>query len=781
MSTPLGFVLALFLGGCSDAVPSPGPGTRCADGEVDDGGACVPEACGIGTWGTIEGATVFVDLAAADGGDGSQDAPFRSIQEGADAAGDAGGGVVAVAAGTYAENLVLEGSHDGVEIAGRCAELVVVDGSGGGDDQSSVELSSRSAEVVLRGLTVTGGPYVGVVAWAGTLRVSDAVITGNSFIGVAAVGDGANVELVGTTVSDTHMREDGIGGRGIHVQDGATLRAEECLVIGNHEVGVLAANGGSLVELMDTTISDTQMVEDGTFGRGIHVEEGATIQAEACTVTGNHDIGVFARNVGTTVELTQSTVSNTRMIEDGTGGRGIVVQDGATLRADVCTVSGNHEVGVYALDAATTVELVGTSISDTQTMEDGTSGVGIYVGAGAELRAEACTVSGNHEAGVAVLGEGARVELVATTVSDTQMFGGGEAGVGVGIGVGAGADLRAEACVVTGNTEVGVSAADMGTTVELVNTTVSDTRMLDNGTRGRGINVQDGATLLAEACLVSENHEVGVYASGEDTTVELVDSTVSMTRPSQGSTMGSGIVVQEGALLVGTRLDSMDNHGPGLYSVDDGARLSCSSCTVERNAFAGAIVVSGAALELTDSNVADNQPSGQEGGGLGIFAWDFDDAPASLHLSGTTVGPHAYAAVWLQGPGNYVLEDNELSGGEGQSPTDWVHLHGDAVYATGGVTAWDEDSQTGLLLQGNNLRDSAGAGLFLDGAIATLSDNTWTGNATDLVQQRCEATVALAEDDVIGVPTLELCPAENHAVTELEYALILVEADLEYE
>ena len=42
-------------------------------------------------------------------------------------------------------------------------------------------------------------------------------------------------------------------------------------------------------------------------------------------------------------------------------------------------------------------------------------------------------------------------------------------------------------------------------------------------------------------------------------------------------------------------------------------------------------------------------------------------------------------------------------------------------------------------------------------------------------------TVALTEEDVASVPTVELCPAENHAVTELDYALVLMEADIEDE
>jgi hypothetical protein len=47
---------ALLLSACSGSAPPPvanadTTGTTCADGEIDDGGTCVPEACGTGTWG----------------------------------------------------------------------------------------------------------------------------------------------------------------------------------------------------------------------------------------------------------------------------------------------------------------------------------------------------------------------------------------------------------------------------------------------------------------------------------------------------------------------------------------------------------------------------------------------------------------------------------------------------------------------------------------------------------------------------------------------------------
>ena len=94
----------------------------CDRGEIrDHAGNCVPAACGYSNWGDLDTTetTVYVDASAETGGDGSIDAPFDTIQQGADAAGDAGGGLVAVAAGTYAESVLMYIGNDGVHLAGR--------------------------------------------------------------------------------------------------------------------------------------------------------------------------------------------------------------------------------------------------------------------------------------------------------------------------------------------------------------------------------------------------------------------------------------------------------------------------------------------------------------------------------------------------------------------------------------------------------------------------------------------------------------------------------------
>ena len=66
---------------------------------------------------------------------------------------------------------------------------------------------------------------------------------------------------------------------------------------------------------------DTAPSPDGTIGRGINVQDGATLTATGCTVQRNTEVGVFAAVDGPTVELVDTVVQDTAPSPDGSGGR----------------------------------------------------------------------------------------------------------------------------------------------------------------------------------------------------------------------------------------------------------------------------------------------------------------------------------------------------------------------------------------------------------------------------------------------------------------------------
>src|SRR5579859_5699714 len=105
------------------------PGAACPSGTMAVPGEtmCREVApCGAGAWGDIpvESNTQFVDASFTGTSDGSMKAPWRTIQQGIDAA--ASGAIVALAAGSYAENVTFRGalgSGKPVRLWGKCPSM----------------------------------------------------------------------------------------------------------------------------------------------------------------------------------------------------------------------------------------------------------------------------------------------------------------------------------------------------------------------------------------------------------------------------------------------------------------------------------------------------------------------------------------------------------------------------------------------------------------------------------------------------------------------------------
>ena len=350
----LGFaaaVAAILLVACQ-----PPPPPVCPVGQVQDVDTeeCVPEHCGSEPWGLIErtGDTIHVAPWGDDDWDGSERWPYRTIQQGADEAGDEGGGLVAVAAGTYVENLELDQDHNGVEIAGRCLELVVIDGSGA--EAPGVQVTR--GELRLRSVTVTGGQFgvrVEKTGFGGSAEVDleEVALVRNLVVGLGVGGAGAAVEANGCEVLGTLPAEDGNLGRGVEVAYGARLVAWGLRLEGNHDVGLRAVQAGTTVDLVDATVRDTQPLPDGTNGPGIVVQDGASLVARGLLLEGNHGIGLGAKDTGTRVDLETTRITGTWPPVDGAAGFGILVQQAASVTALDLQVEDNGGPGLYLVES----------------------------------------------------------------------------------------------------------------------------------------------------------------------------------------------------------------------------------------------------------------------------------------------------------------------------------------------------------------------------------------------------------------------------------------------
>ncbi len=641
----------VHLTGCGEAPKDPqdtGDPHDCAAGYLADAGSCVPEHCGTGRWGdvAVDGSTIYVDIEAADGGDGSEASPLRSIQAGLGLAGDRGGGLVAVAAGTYPEVLELGTGQPNVHLAGRCSELVTVDASVGDVSTRGITIDTRHAEAAVSGMSVVGSNYIGVRIGSGLvslqdLRVEDSAevgffiqpslasaptevtldsceVVGNAIAGLMVDGEGSVVTLIDTKVQGTQPSSTGEGGFGISLSDGASLTARSCELIGNSMFGLYANNTGTTVDMEDTLVRHTVPDGRGRGGQGIGLGDGAFLDARSCLIEGNIEEGVRLDGETTVARLYDCVVRGTQPDPDGDYGYGLSVSGGA-LTAEGCDIASNSSSGIRGLGSEVSITLLGCTIRDSVAVDEGMGGVGVTLSDGASFHARGCEISNNTMSGVLVAEEGTEATLLDTVVRNT-MVGIDNESAGA-IGVLDGATLAAEGCELISNTGFGVLANGSGTVLTLQDTTIQDTLPEEDGVGSRGISISGGARLAATGCALIENCSMGLEAFGLGTEVQLVDTTIRDTRTHAKGSNGVGLYIQQGASLTCTGCDITGSTSGGIMAFDADTRIA-----------------------LVDTVVRDTQFEATGMLGVGIVAWQ-----AQLTAEGCEVAGSDGYGVWATG------------------------------------------------------------------------------------------------------------------------------------
>ncbi len=270
------------------------------------------------------------------------------------------------------------------------------------------------------------------------------------------------------------------------------------------------------------------------------------------------------------------------------------------LRAGVTVIGAcTRDTVLTGLDGPAAAVLTVTSPGEPATVRNlsvvGAPQSGVIIENGRALNLEGVLFDRVTGVGLAAAGMGTVLTVSNTVVRGTQPVPG--AGVlGRGADIEWGAHFEASRAYFADNHEFGIFAAHEGTSVTLTDVVVRDTRPQAVHRRsGNGIRVGFGAHLDGSRVLLTGNREAGALATTAGTVVTLSDSVIANTQPrASDDGMGRGLDVETGARFEGTRLVVAENREVGVF--------------VGRER---------ATVVLSDAVVRDTQPEMNGGGGGG--------------------------------------------------------------------------------------------------------------------------------------------------------------------
>ncbi|MBW2464237.1 MAG: DUF1565 domain-containing protein [Deltaproteobacteria bacterium] len=350
--------------------------------------------------------------AGATGGVGSAASPYGTINQALVAA--ASGTTVLVSAGTYDEVLRL---RNGVRVWGACPEETTLLSSEPREGTGIVNFVE--GEAGLGNVRLGTSPRPGIIASGPDVSadVLGVAVTGAETAGVF-VSREARLRALNLIVADTRSRpSDGWIGRGVDVYDSGDVLIEHGVIRGNQDTGVSALDSGTRIELLDLVVRDTLGRSwDGLFGRGIVADAGASVSGSEIVVLNNLDVGVagLRRSV---IALNQLLVRGTKSDVMGQAGRGVAVQ-GADFRGNRVFIDDSRGAGLIALNPSE-VNISHLVVRDVRGRAlDEAFGRGIVATAGATIEADHVLVQNVREVGVTVDG-GSTATLTDVVIEDT--------------------------------------------------------------------------------------------------------------------------------------------------------------------------------------------------------------------------------------------------------------------------------------------------------------------------------------------------------------------------
>jgi hypothetical protein len=143
---------------------------------------------------------------------------------------------------------------------------------------------------------------------------------------IGLIGTDAGSSLALTDVEVSHTTEGPTlprHGRGLEVNGGASAVLVRASFVDDMQVAVVASGVGSSLDLTDVEIAHTRAGGDGLGGRALTVQSGASAKVASSALVDQQEIGIAAVGDDSTLELDDSFVSGTHQ-NGGNFGHGVV-------------------------------------------------------------------------------------------------------------------------------------------------------------------------------------------------------------------------------------------------------------------------------------------------------------------------------------------------------------------------------------------------------------------------------------------------------------------------
>jgi parallel beta-helix repeat protein len=545
---------------------------------------------------------LFVDAAAAAGGDGSQARPFRSITQAVNAfrAGD----TILVRSGRYAPSTTGEvvpisiGRSD-VQLIGEGAATTIIDAEGrtrGDGNGNAVVVAGSNTRFA--GFTVRRASQAGLYIF----RASGVVIENNVFASNVRFGLGgveARGVIVRNNVADSNL------------ETGIAFSTLAAFPIANAPANCAAAGGPFGGYFVNNNSSNNRA--DGfllTAGGSVCVANNVTANNGSSGIEFNNRTE-GAANAPLTGAVLSNTISNNGGVQFGFAGTGVLITEGAeaTLIADnLLTANRPFGIGVFLNGRAGVIR---------NNRVSGSSQQGILVQRGSTAREISNNdVRDNGQSGLFVENQ-ARVDTIVNNVAN-----GNSVGLSVLDRSSAG---RVESNDFSRN-DIGIQLAVTSTGENVRNNTIDSNR--------GGVFMDRESVLTAfEGNKVRNNRDLGGIAVGA--------STAAIGANEISGTLGTGVTVSGRGRVTLTNT-VIDGNGDGGVSAFDGAAVTAAGVRFTNNIAhgaqatgAGSTVTLGAGVSITGTR---RTASGSAGYGIISTAGGAVTCTAAPALSGNAAG-----------------------------------------------------------------------------------------------------------------------------------------------